>query len=323
MSRKRYKAEEYVVKLRQVDVLVSQGRNVCDAIHQIRGSEVMLYHWRREYGGLKTDQVSLKELETEDARFRRAVSDLTLDRLMLQEAARGNYRAPRVGVIVAKDKRVERVLRRELMVPAKLPKRRRLWLVDGSCIRLRSENRNHVWSYNLVEDPTHDGRKYRKLNIVDEFTGECLAIRASASAWVHERGRCADRVVPRARGAGVYPFRQRSGVRRQGGASPRLASGAAGRGAVPHAVRRLASAVRSACARAWRRAPGAKRGGAPEPALEDGRGPARAPGKTSAPRPSRRSGHGRRCVARRIHACFQSQSSTPGFGSGVGRSSSA
>ena len=92
MSRKRYKPEEIVTKLRQVDVLVSQGRGVSDAIRQIGVSEVTYYRWRREYGGLKTDQVKrLKELETENARPRRAVSDLTLDKLILQEAARGNY----------------------------------------------------------------------------------------------------------------------------------------------------------------------------------------------------------------------------------------
>lgn len=79
---------------------------------------------------------------------------------------------------VVNDKRVERIWRREgLKVPAKQPKRGRLWLNDGSCIRLRAERPNHVWSYDFVEDRTHEGRKYRMLNIVDEFTHECLAIR--------------------------------------------------------------------------------------------------------------------------------------------------
>ena len=79
---------------------------------------------------------------------------------------------------IVNDKRVERIWRREgLKVPAKQPKRGRLWLSDGSCIRLRAERRDHVWSYDFVEDRTHDGRKYRMLNIVDEFTHECLAIR--------------------------------------------------------------------------------------------------------------------------------------------------
>ena len=78
---------------------------------------------------------------------------------------------------VVNDKRVERIWRREgLKVPAKQPKRGRLWLTDGSCIRLRAERPNHVWSYDFVEDRTHEGRKCRMLNIIDEFTHECLAI---------------------------------------------------------------------------------------------------------------------------------------------------
>ncbi len=73
-------------------------------------------------------------------------------------------------------KRVERIWRREgLKVPHKQPKRGRLWPNDGSCIRLRPEYPNHVWSYDFVEDRTHEGRKYRILNIIDEFTRECLA----------------------------------------------------------------------------------------------------------------------------------------------------
>jgi transposase InsO family protein len=74
-------------------------------------------------------------------------------------------------------KRVERIWRREgLKVPQKQPKRGRLWLNDGSCIRLRPEHPNHVWSYDFVEGRTHNGRKFRMLNII-EFTRECLAIR--------------------------------------------------------------------------------------------------------------------------------------------------
>lgn len=77
-------------------------------------------------------------------------------------------------------KRVERIWRQEgLKVPQKQPKRGRLWLNDGSCIRLRPEYPNHVWSYDFVEDRTHDGRKFRMLNLIDEFTRECLAIRVN------------------------------------------------------------------------------------------------------------------------------------------------
>jgi putative transposase len=92
MPRKRYKPEEIVAKLRQVDVLVSQGTSMADAIRQIGVSEVTFYRWRQEFGGLKANQVKrLKELELENSRLRKAVSDLTLDKLILTEAARGNY----------------------------------------------------------------------------------------------------------------------------------------------------------------------------------------------------------------------------------------
>ena len=75
-------------------------------------------------------------------------------------------------------KRVERIWRLEgLKVPAKQPKKGRLWLADGSCVRLRPERPDHVWSCDFVEDRTHDGRKFRMLNVIDEFTRECLAIR--------------------------------------------------------------------------------------------------------------------------------------------------
>jgi transposase-like protein len=92
MPKKRHKPEEIVAKLRQVDVLVSQGQSVADAIRSIGVTEVSYYRWRREFGGLKSDQVRrLKELESENARLRRAVADLTLDKLILKEAASGNW----------------------------------------------------------------------------------------------------------------------------------------------------------------------------------------------------------------------------------------
>ena len=73
-------------------------------------------------------------------------------------------------------KRVERIWRREgLKVPPKQPKRGRLWLNDGSCVRLRAEYPNHVWSYDFVHDRTSDGRAFRMLNMIDEYTRECLA----------------------------------------------------------------------------------------------------------------------------------------------------
>ena len=76
--------------------------------------------------------------------------------------------------------RVLRIWRREgLKVPSKQRPRRRLWLNDGSCIRLRPERRNHVWSYDFVEAQTQDGRKVRLMTLIDEFTRECLAIRVA------------------------------------------------------------------------------------------------------------------------------------------------
>jgi putative transposase len=92
MGRKRHTAEEIVAKLRQVDVLMAQGKPVSDAVRAIGVTEVTYYRWRNEYGGLKGDQVRrLKELETENTRLRKAISDLTLDKQILQEAAKGNF----------------------------------------------------------------------------------------------------------------------------------------------------------------------------------------------------------------------------------------
>ena len=92
MARKRHKAEEIVSKLRQVDVLTAQGTSVPDAVRSIGVTEVTYYRWRREYGGLQMDQVKrMKDLELENQRLRKAVSDLTLDKLILAEAAKGNF----------------------------------------------------------------------------------------------------------------------------------------------------------------------------------------------------------------------------------------
>ena len=92
MAQKKYKPEEIVSKLRQVDVLVSQGRSVAEAVRSIGVTQFTYYRWRREYGGLRTDQVKrLKDLEKENQRLRQAVSDLTLEKLVLREAASGNF----------------------------------------------------------------------------------------------------------------------------------------------------------------------------------------------------------------------------------------
>jgi hypothetical protein len=92
MPRRSYKPEEIVAKLRQVVVLISQGQPAAEPIRQIGISEVTYYRWRREFGGLKGGQVQrMKELEQENARLRRAASGLMLDKLILTEAAKGNF----------------------------------------------------------------------------------------------------------------------------------------------------------------------------------------------------------------------------------------
>jgi len=92
MARKRHKPEEIVAKLRQVDVLTGQGKPIAEAVKTIAVTETTYFRWRAEYGGMKNDQVKrLKALELENMRLRRAVSDLTLDKLILTEAARGNF----------------------------------------------------------------------------------------------------------------------------------------------------------------------------------------------------------------------------------------
>jgi putative transposase len=92
MSQKHYRPEEIIAKLREAEVLLGQGKKVPEVVKAIGISEVSYYRWRKEYGGLNVSQAKrLKELERENARLRQAVSDLTLDKLILQEAARGNF----------------------------------------------------------------------------------------------------------------------------------------------------------------------------------------------------------------------------------------
>ncbi|WP_380052470.1 IS3 family transposase (plasmid) [Falsihalocynthiibacter sp. SS001] len=247
MGIKRHKPEEIVTKLRQVEVLCGQGMPRVDAIRQVQITEQTFYRWRKQYGGMGTDQLrELKRLQKENDRLRRAVSDLTLDKLILSEAAPGKLLSPsrrracidhirnevrvserricrvlgqnrstqrrlpvdrsdeerlvadmielarqygrygyrRIAALLrdagwqVNDKRVERLWRREgLKVPMKQPKKGRLWLNDGSCVRLRPEYRNHVWSYDFVHHRTDDGKAFRTLNILDEYSRECLAIR--------------------------------------------------------------------------------------------------------------------------------------------------
>jgi transposase-like protein len=92
MPQKRYRPEEIIAKLREAEVLLAQGKKVPEVCKSLGVSEVSYYRWRKEYGGLNVSQAKrMKELEVENLRLRRAVSDLTLDKLILKEAARGNF----------------------------------------------------------------------------------------------------------------------------------------------------------------------------------------------------------------------------------------
>ncbi len=92
MAGKREKPEDIVSKLRQVEVLQGQGMTIADAVRQIGITQQTYYRWRKQYAGMNREQLKrLKELEKENQRLRRAVSDLTLDKMILTEAARGNF----------------------------------------------------------------------------------------------------------------------------------------------------------------------------------------------------------------------------------------
>jgi putative transposase len=92
MPLKKHKPEEIIGKLREVEIALAHGATTAEACRRIAVTEQTYYRWRKEYGGLKVDQARrMKDLEKENARLRRAISDLTLDKLILQEAARGNF----------------------------------------------------------------------------------------------------------------------------------------------------------------------------------------------------------------------------------------
>ena len=120
---KKFTAEQIIRKLREAEVGLAQGKTVPEVVRKLGVTEQTYYRWKREYGGLRTDQAKrLKDLEKENARL----------------------------------------------------KRRRLWLGDGSCTRLRPTHRKHFWTYDFVMDRTADGRVLRMLTIMDEFTREWL-----------------------------------------------------------------------------------------------------------------------------------------------------
>jgi len=92
VARRHYRPEEIMAKLREAEVLLGRGKKVAEVVKELGIHEVTYYRWRKEYGGMRVDQLKrLKELEQEKARLRKAVSDLTLDKMILQEAAKGNF----------------------------------------------------------------------------------------------------------------------------------------------------------------------------------------------------------------------------------------
>ena len=121
---------------------------------------------------------------TQSHKAKRADDEAPLTAAIINYASEyGRYGYRRITALLRRDgwhvnpKRVIRIWRREgLKVPIKQPKRRRLWFNDGSCVRLRAQRPNHVWSYDFVADRTHDGRPFRMLTIIDEFTRESLAL---------------------------------------------------------------------------------------------------------------------------------------------------
>ena len=92
MPKKRYTAEDIIHKLREADVLLAQGRSIANVCKQLGIADQTYYRWRKNFGGMKVDQAKrLKELEAENARLKRAVADLTVDKLILKEVAEGNF----------------------------------------------------------------------------------------------------------------------------------------------------------------------------------------------------------------------------------------
>ncbi len=141
------------------DAFAVSERRVCRALGQPRSTQ--------RYVGRKAsdeESLTLRVLELASQYGRYGYRRITA--LLQTEGWRVNH------------KRVERLWRQEgLKVPAKQPKRGRLWLNDGSCLRLKPEFPDHVWSYDFVLERTHDGRPFRILNVIDEYTRECLAVR--------------------------------------------------------------------------------------------------------------------------------------------------
>jgi len=210
---KKFTAEQIIGKLREAEVELARGKTAPEVVRKRCVTEQTCYRWKREYGGLGTDQAKRRQAveHVRDTLGRDVVPERRACRVlgqvrnpqrrkacvaddepqlvkrivwMASEYGRDGYR--RITALLRAEawcvnhKRVERIWRQGgLKVQAKQPKRRRLWLGDGSCIRLRPTHRNHAWTYDVVMDRTADGRSLRMLTIVDECTRECLAIDVS------------------------------------------------------------------------------------------------------------------------------------------------
>ena len=209
MPTKRYSTEQIVSKLRQAEVALSRGLRVPLVCKKLGISEQTDYRWRKEYGGLRLDQAQrLKELERENTRLKKLVAERRacrvlgharsthrhcarvpddeprlVERIIALATQYGRYGYRRITGLLRGEgwrvnhKRVERLWRRKgLKVPQKQPKRGRLWLTDGSCVRCRPAYRLHVWAYDFLTARTHDGRPLKILTVVEEYSRECLAI---------------------------------------------------------------------------------------------------------------------------------------------------
>src|SRR5437879_5069310 len=142
-----------------------------EIFYTLREAQIIIESWRRHYNTVRPHA---------SIGYRAPAPEVFVPALAAWPAAQPRPAPPAMRRGLARtasnDCQVESQLI-QLKGPARQPKRARLWLNDGSCIRLRAERPNHVWSYDFVEERTHDGRKFRMLNIIDEFTHECLAIR--------------------------------------------------------------------------------------------------------------------------------------------------
>jgi transposase InsO family protein len=179
-------------------VLAVSERRACQVVGQCRATQQYVPQRRDDEGALRTRIVEL-------ARAYGRYGYLRITALLHQEGWRVNH------------KRVERIWREEgLKVPQKQPKRARLWLANGSCVRRRPAYPNHVWAYDFVMERTHDGRSLKMLTVVDEYSRECLAIEVRRRLRAADVTGRAERAVPDSWLPDAHPIGQWPGVHRHG-----------------------------------------------------------------------------------------------------------